>query len=123
MSSLWYFLTSNPARIVFSVAFMLAAVPVLYYYYRRNPNPRFRPTFGEMSMVSLFALVLCVGAGFGLGGIFKPENDGKSLTAAPDEDAGYGVGGSDPVEGGGGEKGPNTIREKREAEFNELMDR
>lgn len=123
MSSLWHYLTNNPARIVFSVAFMLAAAPVLYYYYRRNPNPRFRPTFGEMSMVSLLAFALCVGAGFGLGGIFKAENDGKSLTAAPDEDAGFGVGGSDNPEGGGGEKGPSTIREKREAEFNELMER
>ena len=37
-------------HIVFFGVYLAALIPVLYYYRRRTPNPRFRPTFGEMAM-------------------------------------------------------------------------
>lgn len=71
-------------HITFFIVFMVAAVPVLYYYQRKNPHPRFRPGFGEMTMVTVMAAMLCGGLSFGLGSLFRPENDGTSLKKAPD---------------------------------------
>lgn len=71
-------------HLIFFGVFFVAAVPMLYYYQRKNPNPRCRPTFGEMTMVTVFALALCGGMGMGLGALFNPQNDGSSLKKAPD---------------------------------------
>jgi hypothetical protein len=71
-------------HITFFIVFMVAAVPVLYYYQRKNPHPRFRPGFGEMAMVTVMAVMLCGGMAFGLGSLFRPENDGTALKKAPD---------------------------------------
>lgn len=71
-------------HITFFIVFMVAAVPVLYYYQRKNPHPRFRPGFGEMTMVTVMAAMLCGGLAFGLGSVFRPENDGTALKKAPD---------------------------------------
>ena len=61
-------------RVIFFVISLLVVVPMLIYYYRRHPNPRFRPHFGEMVMVSLFALLLCTTGSFMLGGLMQdPE--------------------------------------------------
>lgn len=84
-------------HLTFFIAFFLAAVPVLYYIQRKNPNPRFRPNFGEMSLITLLAVFICGGMAFGLGSLFKPENDGKSLTKKPSVDL--------PSSGGGQETG------------------
>ena len=74
-------------HLTFFVAFFAAAVPILYYIQRKNPNPRFRPNLGEMSLVTLFAVFICGGMAFGLGSLFKPENDGKSMAKKPNLDS------------------------------------
>ena len=45
-------------HLTFFIAFFAAAVPILYYIQRKNPNPRFRPGFGEMSLITLIALFI-----------------------------------------------------------------
>ena len=76
-------------HITFFTVFFVASLPVLYYIRRKNPDPRFRPNFGEMSMITLFALFICAGMGFGLGTLFKPENDGSAFKKKPDAGAGW----------------------------------
>ena len=73
-------------HLTFFIVFLTAAVPVLYYIQRKNPHPRFRPHLGEMSLMTLFAVFICGGMAFGLGSLFKPENDGKSLSKKPGAD-------------------------------------
>ncbi|MES2708737.1 MAG: hypothetical protein V4726_19230 [Verrucomicrobiota bacterium] len=85
-------------HITFFIVFLVAAVPILYYYQRKNPHPRFRPSFGEMTMVSIFALVICGGLSFGLGSLFKPENDGTAMKKKADEGAGWSAGSQSSME-------------------------
>jgi hypothetical protein len=68
-------------RIIFFVLSLLAAAPVLYYYYRRSPNPRFRPRLGEMALVSLFALFLCGGFSYFVGGFMQNPDDFREIEA------------------------------------------
>ncbi len=65
-------------RIILFVLSMIVAVPVMYYYYRRNPNPRFRPAFGEMVLIVVLAVGLCGTASFYIGGVM---NDPESVRA------------------------------------------
>lgn len=81
-------------HLTFFAAFFCAAVPILYYIQRKNPNPRFRPGFGEMSLITLIALFICGGMAFGLGSLFKPENDGSFMKKKPNEGAGWSAGDS-----------------------------
>jgi hypothetical protein len=54
---------------------LLAAVPVLNYYYKRNPIPRFRPSFGEMTLVSLIALIICLAISWPMANLMEsPES-------------------------------------------------
>lgn len=76
-------------HIIFTLVFFAAFVPVLYYYQRKNPDPRFRPHFGEMSMVTLFVICLCGGLGYGIGSLINPENDGRAMNKKPNEGAGW----------------------------------
>ena len=73
-------------HLTFFIVFLVAAVPVLYYIQRKNPHPRFRPHIGEMSLITLFAVFICGGMAFGLGSLFKPENDGKGMSKKPSVD-------------------------------------
>ena len=88
-----FFLTYRPQCIVFCI-FMTASIPILFYYRRRNPNPRFRPTSGEMAMVTLFAIVISAGMGVGLGGLFNERVDFSKLKGKPIQDTGSSGGGS-----------------------------
>jgi hypothetical protein len=77
-------------RIIFFVLSLLAAAPVLFYYYRRSPNPRFRPRLGEMALVSLFAVFLCGGFSYFVGGFMQDPDDFREIEAlsqppSPDE--------------------------------------
>jgi hypothetical protein len=80
-------------QLIFFVIGVVCSLPFLYWYYRRNPHPRFRPRIGEMLMVSLFAVLLSLGGSMLIGGLmddpeqFKP-NDGFS--AMPSDPAGSG---------------------------------
>lgn len=75
--------------ITFFVIFFAAALPILYYIQRKHPDPRFRPNFGEMSLITIIAIFICGGMAVGLGGLFKPENDGSALKGKPTEGAGW----------------------------------
>jgi hypothetical protein len=85
-------------HIVFFSVYLAALVPVLYYYCRRNPNPRFRPGIGEMTMITVIALIFGGGACFFLGNVFRGEQNLKQFTESPDEGAGWSQGTSGPRE-------------------------
>ena len=92
-----------PHLIFFSV-FAAAAIPVIFYIWRKNPDPRFRPNAGEMSLIILFAAFLCGGMAVGLGGLFKPENDGSGMKKKPNEGAGWSAGDYSGEDSGGSKK-------------------
>ncbi len=77
------FFVSNKPQCIFFLLFMAACVPMLYYYSRKNPNPRFRPTMGEMTMVTLFCMFASGGLAVGLGSVFNDRQDLKKLTQKP----------------------------------------
>jgi hypothetical protein len=93
--SLKYFL---PHIIFFSV-YLAALVPVLYYYRRRNPNPRFRPSMGEMTLITIVALMLGGTACWFLGNVFR--GDQRFNNSVPDQGAGWSRGTSGPQDSGG----------------------
>ena len=66
-------LKSYYPHLIFFGVFILALAPVLYYYQRRNPNPRFRPGVGEMTLISVAALFLGGMACFFLGNVFRGD--------------------------------------------------
>ena len=73
-------MTSTQVSFIFFVVGLIAVLPVLYYYYKRNPNPRFRPPVGEMAMISLFALLFVGGGAYLMGTVLtsNPEFDDNS---------------------------------------------
>ncbi len=91
-------------HLTFFTVFFLAAVPVLYYIQRKNPNPRFRPHFGEMSLFTLIAACICGAMAIGLGSLFKPENDGRAMTKKPSFES--------PSSGGGQDAGAGRSNKK-----------
>lgn len=88
--SIKYFL---PHIIFFSV-FIVVLIPTLYYYRRRNPNHHFRPSLGEMTMITVFALMLGGTACWFLGNLFR--GDQKLDNTIPDQGAGWSSGTSGP---------------------------
>ncbi len=84
-----------PHLIFFSV-FCLSIAPVLYYYQRRNPNVRCRPGLGEMTMVTIMALFIGAAASYGLGSIFRGDQNLRQYLAKPDEGAGWSSGTTGP---------------------------
>lgn len=60
--------------IAFFIVSLCVAVPFLRYYATKNPDPRFRPRFGEMLMMSIFALMFCGG-----GSVFMAKIMGVNL--------------------------------------------
>ncbi|MBP7948833.1 MAG: hypothetical protein KA004_04195 [Verrucomicrobiales bacterium] len=100
-----FYFTNYTPQIIFFLVFMAAAVPILIYYRRRNPNPRFRPSLGEMTMVSLFAVVICGVMGVGLGTIFNKEQDLRRLGDKPVAEFNNYDAGISGRNGGGGEEG------------------
>lgn len=79
-------------HIVFFSVFLSALVPVLYYYRRRNPNPRFRPGLGEMTMIAVIALCVGGAACYGLGNVFRGDQNLSQFMGSPDEGAGWSAG-------------------------------
>jgi hypothetical protein len=86
-------------HLTFFAVFFTAAVPVLYYLSRKNPDPRFRPSFGEMSLLTLLAVFICGGMALGIGSLFKPENDGSSLKKKSSEGPGRAAAGPEENSG------------------------
>ena len=102
-------------QIIFFAVFAAAALPIIYYIWRKNPDPRFRPSAGEMSLIIVFATFICGGMAIGLGSLFKPENDGTSMKKKPTEGAGWSSGdfSSDP---GGSKKKSKSKNEDSDGE-------
>jgi len=75
-------------QIIFFVIALICWVPVIYWYYRSQKRKWFRPRFGEMVMVTLFAVMLSLGGSMLIGGLlddpdqFRPSG-GFSLMPAP----------------------------------------
>ena len=118
MDTIKYFILGHKPQFVFFIIFMAACVPMLIYYRRKNPNPRFRPSAGEMTMVSLLATCVCLGISFGLGSLFNEHQDFKKLAEKPTADYHPGSAGSESTRSkddgdGKGKKGKND--EEREA--------
>ena len=88
--SLKYFLP----HIVFFSVFLAVLIPVLFYYRRRNPNPRFRPTVGEMTLVTVIALMIGGTACWFLGNFFR--GDQRLDNSVPDQGAGWSRGTNGP---------------------------
>jgi hypothetical protein len=83
-------------HIILFGAYIAVLIPLLYYYRRRNPNPRFRPSMGEMTLVAVMLLMIGGTACWFLGNMFNNEpTPGK---AVPDHGAGWSKGAT----GGGG---------------------
>jgi hypothetical protein len=105
MDTFLFYLKAYKAQAVFFTIFLLATIPMLYYYRRRNPNPRFRPSAGEMLMVTIFALFLNGAVAFGLGSLFSEDQDFRKLAERPTIEqmrAASGGTPADPKRGGGG---------------------
>ena len=79
-------------HIIFFAVFCAALLPVLFYYRRRNPNPRFRPGLGEMAMVSLIALTIGGGFSYMMGNFFAGDPTLRDLEKKPDHGVGAGSG-------------------------------
>ncbi|MEM7145005.1 MAG: hypothetical protein AAF591_07695 [Verrucomicrobiota bacterium] len=64
---------------------LCAAAVVVWYFARHNPNPRFRPRFGEIVVVSMIAVGLSGGVSFfvsgvlGTGAMFQEDLDLRNL--------------------------------------------
>lgn len=100
-------------HLTFFIVFFAAAVPMLYYIQRKNPNPRFRPNMGEMSLMTLIAVFICGGMAFGLGSLFKPENDGRRKSQKPGFEGPAASGG--PAAGSSG----NSKKKERKSDRND----
>jgi hypothetical protein len=76
-------------HIILLGVFLAALIPTLYYYQRRNPNPRFRPGFGEMLLLFVFALAIGGPACYMVGDLFRKGVNTKDFEKPPDEGAGW----------------------------------
>lgn len=66
---------------IFLVISLFVAAPLLVYYYRRHPHPRFRPKIGEMAAVTLITVMACWGGSALLGTILDdPDQFKKEFT-------------------------------------------
>ena len=83
-------------HIVFFSVFVAVLIPMLYYYRRKNPNPRFRPGAGEMTMVAVVALCMGAGACYMLGNFFRGDQNLSQYLEEPNEGAGWSQGASGP---------------------------
>lgn len=80
----------RPALVIFFAVFLAASVPLLYYYRRKNPNPRFRPSNGEMTLVSVLAVGFSFVLAFALSSAFDSEHQLRNMQGKPqDENASY----------------------------------
>ena len=70
---------NRQALIAFLIISVCVVVPFLYYYWRRNPNPRFRPKFGEMVLVALLAFGFTGGGSLFMAQLMGLDVDPKEL--------------------------------------------
>lgn len=50
-----FYFMSRSVFLAFFLVSVCVVIPFLWYYRNRNPNPRFRPRFGEMVLVAILA--------------------------------------------------------------------
>ncbi len=58
-------------------------LPILLYWIRRNPDPRFRPRFGEIVLMSLVIVLGSSVSAFLLRGIFSVDDIARSARSGP----------------------------------------
>ena len=75
-------------HLIFFGVYLAALVPVLYYYHRRHPHPRFRAGIGEMTLIAVIALLIGGSASYALGNLFRGDQK-FGLDAAYDHGAGW----------------------------------
>lgn len=83
-----------PHIVLFSVYLVVLTV-VLYYYRRRNPDPRFRPRAGEVAVIAIAGVLLGGLACYGLGNVFRGDVDFKKWEGSVDYGKGWSEGDSD----------------------------
>ncbi len=105
-------------QIIFFVLSVLAALPVLVYYYRRSPNPRCRPSLGEMSMVSMFAFLICFTGSYFLGSVLDDPEQFKLDEGLTTIDFGSGGVGEEEEDASGAKK-----KQPAERRFERSFDR
>ncbi len=64
--------------IIFAVC-IVVCVPILIYYAKRSPNPKFRPKFGEILLAGLLLVVASLGLSLGLSAVFGIEDVFKGM--------------------------------------------
>lgn len=64
--------------IIFSVC-IVVCVPILIYYAKRSPNPRFRPRVGELFLAGLLMVSVSFGVSLGLSAMFGIEDVFKGI--------------------------------------------
>jgi hypothetical protein len=70
---------NRQAFIAFLVIGLCVIIPFLYYYRNKNPNPRFRPRFGEMVLVAILAFGLTGGGAIFMASLMGVETDPQDL--------------------------------------------
>jgi amino acid transporter len=86
-----------PHLILFGVCLTVLTV-FLYWYRRRNPNPRFRPSAGEIAVIAIIGILAGAFASYGLGNIFRGDVSFKQLEGTIDHGTGWSAGDSAPQE-------------------------
>jgi len=94
-------------QLIFFIIALVCAVPVLYWYYRRQPNSRFRPRFGEMVMVGIFIVMFSWGGSMLIGGLMDDPEQLKGdggMSTMPGMPSATGESEDEDEESGKGEK-------------------
>jgi hypothetical protein len=72
-------------HIILLGVFLAALFPVMYYYSRRHPNPRFRPGAGELTLLFVLAMAVGLPGIYFVGNLFRKDVNTKQFTGKPDE--------------------------------------
>ncbi len=90
-------MASTTFWIIFAVC-VTACIPILLFYAKRSPNPRFRPKIGEVALAGLLLVALSFGFSLGMTSIFgidevfdgmqkhKPGGSSRAPEATPEDD-------------------------------------
>jgi hypothetical protein len=71
---------------IFLTFTLLASAAALYFYYVRTPNPRFRPRFGEMVLLTLLAIGASCGISFPVASLCDdPELEMGTISENPEK--------------------------------------
>ncbi len=75
-------------HLIFFTVWCFTVVPLLVWHYRKHPHPIFRPSIGEMSMLTIMCALIGGGGSFFMGTMFRSDLDTQKLTEKPAIDSG-----------------------------------